>query len=136
LGERVIRNQETAKFALLDYFEMVNDFNISYKPYLAPQDPPLAADTQVYTSVLAGFRVISNPDVAITDGTVQMGKVGLGEINAPWVVTGAAIKRFITRLPLSHFGAEFVARPCPQQSEGEVSIKAHHEDLRLGGALV
>jgi hypothetical protein len=127
MGGQIIRDEATAMIALGDYFDMVNDFNLSYSPYLEPQNPLLTGDVQIYTSPLAGLRVLSNPDVVITDGTAQMSKVGLGEIKAPWVVTSSAIKRFVTQLPMSHFGEQFVACPCPSQQEGGAAIKAHRE---------
>jgi len=136
LGGQTIRDENTAAVALGDYFDMVNDFNLSFSPYLEPQTSPLTGDVQVYTSPLAGFRVLSNPDVVITDGTLQMSKVGLGEVKAPWVVTSSAIKRFVTQLPFSHFGEQFVSRPCPSRREGGAAIKAHREGVRLAGALV
>ena len=61
MGGQIIRDEATAMIALGDYFDMVNDFNLSYSPYLEPQNPLLTGDVQIYTSPLAGLRVLVQP---------------------------------------------------------------------------
>ena len=107
----IIRDETDASRSLSTFFDIVNYFNHDFYRYLEPDLPLPEPDTQIYARPLVTFGVTSFPDIVITDGSVDMNEVGLGEIKPPWVVTFASMSNFMGRLPFANFGEEFVAAP-------------------------
>ena len=95
----------------LDFFGMINDFNLSFYSLLEPGLPQLAnQSTEVITHYrVANFGVVGRPDFIITDGSDAMRKVGFGEIKTQWVLRIDAIHRFFQRLPMEDFGRDYIA---------------------------
>lgn len=95
----------------MDYFNMINDFNLSFYQLFESSLPPLTRQsTEVFTQPrVACMRLLGNPDVIITDGTDSMEKVGCGEIKTPWVLRPDAIQDLFQRIPFDNFGRDYIA---------------------------
>jgi hypothetical protein len=104
-----LRHEGDTTRSLHEYFNMVNDFNLSFYQLLEPDLPPIPPYTDVITAPTVSLNVVSKADMVITDGSYEMKKVGLGEIKPPWVVQRGGIVNFMNRLPISHFGVQFIA---------------------------
>jgi hypothetical protein len=111
LPRQVIGCEQSTHTSLhLDFFGMVNDFNLSFYSLLEPELPPLASQaTEVFTPYrVASFGVVGRPDIIITDGSDTMRKVGFGEIKTQWVLRTDAIHRFFQLLPMENFGSDYI----------------------------
>lgn len=84
----------------VDFFGMVNDFNLSFSHLLEPNLGTVGDSAEVYTRYrVAGMGIFGQPDIIITDGTDSMTKVGFGEIKTPWVIRPDAIQDFSSDSP-------------------------------------
>src|SRR5271154_6117595 len=92
-----------------DFFKSVNKFNYNVRHILHPHDQAISDATRVIAVPTVGLGVYSNPDGVICDGSSRELKVGIGEIKAPWVLETAGAMAFVNRLPIEHFGEDFVA---------------------------
>jgi hypothetical protein len=92
-----------------DFFKSVNKFNYNVRHILHPHDHAISDATRVIAVPTVGLGVYSNPDRVICDGSSRELKVGIGEIKAPWVLETAGAMAFVNRLPIEHFGGDFVA---------------------------
>ena len=94
LFTEVIRGGEDARRSMHDFYKMVNAFNLDYRRIIERNDRrPLYPHNEVYALPVAALNVFSSPDAVITDGSIDMNKVGLGEVKPPWIVRDTTISR-------------------------------------------
>lgn len=104
----VIRDEQSSRRTLEHFYSMVNHFHLDFHGALYPCLQQPRENTEVYANAGSVVQVRSNPDIVITDGTDNMLKVGLGEVRSPWILTRRSIVHFMSRLPFTHFGEQFV----------------------------
>jgi hypothetical protein len=108
LGSRRDRFRAGSQYLFKQRF-FQNKFNYNVRQILHPHDHAISDATRVIAVPTVGLGVYSNPDRVICDGSSRELKVGIGEIKAPWVLETAGAMAFVNRLPIEHFGEDFVA---------------------------
>jgi hypothetical protein len=98
-----VEPMDRTREALRDYFEAINALNRGYYPLIEGHSEPIEEDTQVICFPWAVTGIRSHPDRMITDGSVSMEKVGLGEVKTPWVAQQNAAIQFVSGLPYDDF---------------------------------
>ena len=123
---RVIQSESDARTSLeIEFFDLVNQFNLDFRPLLDPENPRLHPGTRVCQPTITPMGVWSRSDIVVTDGSGRMNKVALGEIKTPWVIKKTQYQSFIRdRMPIADFGNSFVA-----------SIKSTDDHYNMGRAL-
>jgi hypothetical protein len=110
LFTEVIRGEEDTRRSMHDFYKVVDAFNLDYRRIIERNDRrPLYPHNEVYALPVAAINVFSSPDIVITDGSIDMIKVGLGEVKPPWIVRDTITTQFMNRLPIHDFGNQIVA---------------------------